>query len=397
MSRLNSSNSKDILQTGKPSRLLQEGGTWTLEIEHLVSVGPHMLRPMIEKVQEPERIVLALEQTSEHGSLRESAIQLLKSGGDAETDRAYVPFRGEWTPDVLLERSELEARSEVQREHELELLRDEVASLKTTVFRLRDESASGSNQLVQQLREDFRSLMRRVEALEEKVASGSFGRASPSPFGSDPPPDEPMDDSQSPSDAESAQLPDAVKLPSSPEEESEPDGEAVEEAGPSLPPKQEIPFRLPTPVAADNCLEMLVGQRINLEPAEKALSSQYDTLYHCPLLTDEDVLIGSLVCDIEAGVWLGGTLLMVPEGSIEEQISSKNPSEDVLEALSEVFNTLSSIFNDIEDNPHIRITKLEKFDPEKYPSLEQPLERIDLKCTGLAGRIAMLRAAPTAP
>ncbi|MEM6960598.1 MAG: hypothetical protein AAF550_02500, partial [Myxococcota bacterium] len=125
--------------------------------------------------------------------------------------------------------------------------------------------------------------------------------------------------------------------------------------------------------------------------------SQYDTLYHCPLLTDEDVLIGSLVCDIEAGVWLGGTLLMVPEGSIEEQISSKNPSEDVLEALSEVFNTLSSIFNDIEDNPHIRITKLEKFDPEKYPSLEQPLERIDLKCTGLAGRIAMLRAAPTAP
>lgn len=64
--------------------------------------------------------------------------------------------------------------------------------------------------------------------------------------------------------------------------------------------------------------------------------------------------VGAIVADLVATVSLGGKLMMLPQGGLEDQVDEGKADEMVVEAVSEVFNNLTSTMNRTPGNPHIR-------------------------------------------
>ncbi|MFT7620547.1 MAG: hypothetical protein ACI97A_004204 [Planctomycetota bacterium] len=74
----------------------------------------------------------------------------------------------------------------------------------------------------------------------------------------------------------------------------------------------------------------------------------------CLLIDDDDQTVGAVVADLTAAVSLGGQLMMLPVGGLEEQIEENSPSAIVIDAVSELFNNFTTVVNSLEENPHVR-------------------------------------------
>ncbi len=70
-----------------------------------------------------------------------------------------------------------------------------------------------------------------------------------------------------------------------------------------------------------------------------------------------------------ATVELGGQLLGVPKAAQEEQIKSGEVEQDLVLAMSEIFNNLSGVVNREEGNPHLKAEAISKTPIDRLPWL----------------------------
>lgn len=113
--------------------------------------------------------------------------------------------------------------------------------------------------------------------------------------------------------------------------------------------------------------------------------------WRIPLLDDAGEEVGAVVADLGAVVLLGGWLIMLPPGSMQEQVAEGSPSEQVREAYAEVVNVLRGEINNTRLNPHVVPGPLAPYgDGPAWQAA--PANRLDLRAdTGLVTiRIAFL-------
>lgn len=99
--------------------------------------------------------------------------------------------------------------------------------------------------------------------------------------------------------------------------------------------------------------------------------------WRIPLLDDGGEEVGAVVADLGTVVRLGGWLIMLPPGSMHEQIAEGRPSEQVREAYAEVVNVLRGEINNTSLNPHVVPGPLAPY--EDGPDWQAaPANRLDL-------------------
>ncbi len=111
----------------------------------------------------------------------------------------------------------------------------------------------------------------------------------------------------------------------------------------------------PDAASLGSLLEMLLGEGVDVSCTEGGES--LDSLgksYGSILVDDADEVVGVILADLTATVSLGGQLMMLPVGGLEDQIDEKDPTNLVIDAVSEVFNNVTVTMNTIEGNPHVR-------------------------------------------
>jgi hypothetical protein len=110
-------------------------------------------------------------------------------------------------------------------------------------------------------------------------------------------------------------------------------------------------------------LDRTLGRTIDLAPvpAESAWDAAAPAIgaWRLPMLDDSGDEIGIVVADTGAVVFLGGTLIMLPENSMREQVADGQPSPPVLEAFAEVVNVLRGVVSNTQRNPHVVPGQLE--------------------------------------
>ena len=89
-----------------------------------------------------------------------------------------------------------------------------------------------------------------------------------------------------------------------------------------------------------------------------------------------------MAADLPATVYLGGSLVMIPENSMQEQVRTADPNEAVIDGISEAFNAIRGAVNRIADNPHVDYTPVAELaspgDSEATAWLCEPSTRMDL-------------------
>lgn len=66
---------------------------------------------------------------------------------------------------------------------------------------------------------------------------------------------------------------------------------------------------------------------------------------------------GAIITDLPATLYIGGKLILLPEASLLDQLNEGRADEPVVEALTEVVNNLRTLYNNIEQNPHVAPTQ----------------------------------------
>lgn len=91
-----------------------------------------------------------------------------------------------------------------------------------------------------------------------------------------------------------------------------------------------------------------------LAPAGSAWNppASSDTVWRIPLLDDDGAEVGTVIADLRTLVLLGGSLIMLPNSSMAEQVADRCPTSPVLEAYAEVVNVLRGVINNTHRNPH---------------------------------------------
>jgi len=169
-------------------------------------------------------------------------------------------------------------------------------------------------------------------------------------------------------------------------------GEAgVDEAGGSDQEKPQRPakrMRPPTKTAMRQSLETLVGEEIALKERSKHVDFTDGTFFRAELHDDDGLLVGTMISDIEATVKLACMLMMLPEDEVQEQLASNEASEDSVETMSEIFNTMSATINNVKSNPHVRTTPLGPLNPQEFEWVKTTKRRIDVD-VGCGGVISI--------
>lgn len=118
-----------------------------------------------------------------------------------------------------------------------------------------------------------------------------------------------------------------------------------------------MPNQFPESHIVAKLLGDLVGAPVELAAVEDAPA--LDRLirpFACVCMDDQGQAVMAMVADLPAAVSLGGQLMMLPEPALKDQVKDRAPSEDVVSAVSEIFNNLTTTINNVEGNPHIRST-----------------------------------------
>jgi len=151
----------------------------------------------------------------------------------------------------------------------------------------------------------------------------------------------------------------------------------------ALPPVREI----------DQALKILIGDKVGVaEVSSKkgpALEDMVSGYFVSRVSDDEGKVVGLLLADLKATIYLGGGLMMVPQSSMAEQVRAGKASEEVVDALSEIFNNVCALINKIKNNTHVRASTAEPFDPTSESWISSPSARRDME-DSYGGRMIMV-------
>jgi hypothetical protein len=151
------------------------------------------------------------------------------------------------------------------------------------------------------------------------------------------------------------------------------------------------PVNLPTAAALSDLVKSLAGADAVLQPADRADWSKLaesGPVYAASFADHDGNEAGAMILDVESALRLAGALLMESEEMVTSLVEEKMMSDEMLDAASEVCNTLMSAFNKVSGNPHLRVSKLELMDARRVSWLAAARKTDDYRYSH-GGRLAM--------
>lgn len=331
----------DLLSGGIPKRLLAKDGKWSLEIVRQVAVERNVYRPHTQRLEGADVILGYLRRTAQFSALAHGAAELL--GDPILESRSYEVVNGEWVMSVLapsyIDELKRQHRVAAQRSQHVQLL-----EVRAECVRLRHANAKLTSRM-----DDFDAQLKALAALVEELK---------------------------------AREPVVIQAPAAApviEKQLQPVAQVQEET--TDPEAAELPkLRLPRAQEFIRCIEQLIGSDVTARESASPLDvTAGGKFFVSQLVDDNDRLVGGIIMDLQATVFLGGTLLMVPEAELNSQVRSRTPSEDSVAASSEVCNALSGSLNNVPDNAHIRTKYLEVLNLADLPWLRKPRVQMTLE------------------
>jgi hypothetical protein len=324
--------STDLLDGGRPRRLILRKGRWYLEVARLVSTGDGVFRPHSQRIEGRAAILETLRRSKTSAALAEAAAKLVDNG--AGGDASFDAVEGRWIPSGLapssikqLGRSDIRTPAEAALVAELTLLRASHEGLLARVARL-ERKLSGDPELGTHAFVDkpvrrhadvpFVATLRQGEALE-----GS----------------EPRD-----------------------YDHAEP-----ERAGFAL------AFAPATAVAAiltEATNEQIPIEELKTPAAEWIVSPERFRVSF--LVDDTGDMAGAILLDTQAIARLGGAMANLESAEIAEQVSAGEPSPDAVGAASELCTRLAMVLNEVPGNPHVRGKALAPIEEQMPDWLSDP-------------------------
>lgn len=157
-------------------------------------------------------------------------------------------------------------------------------------------------------------------------------------------------------------------------------------------------MRLPEPHSVSWLLTALLGEMPRLLVAEDLPGiADLRPGYGCFCIDDDDMPVAAIVVDLRASVAFGSQLMMLPPSGLDRQVKAGAADLLVVDALSEVFNNLTTTLNRVRCNPHVRSTPSlplhELMASDAAGMLKRPSARLDLCATFSCGdgRLVMLK------
>ncbi len=382
------------LSGGSPSRLLCEGGKWVLEVVRHVNVGHDLIRPTTERLTGSRVINSYFTSNPDKDQLARAARELMQTDAGVEP-RCFSAVGGRWIassipPPAAHARAARPAPEATPLETRVGELSAQVvllaavqegllARLARLEGKLREWGNAPPPSRVQHPASGALEYdAEREEQLAIEPAADDYAAEGSQDF-------EAAADEAPPDDALGAEEGGYDEPP--PEEELPADAEGAPEAE-EPPPEERLELRLPHVSELAKCMELLIGGELAAEEAE-ALPVNRTTrdCYAASLLDDTDRAIGLILMDLKATVFLGGTLMMLPRGELEQQLRSFSPGEDSIAASAEICNALTGAINGAQEQ-HVRASALEKFDFRRASWVTDPAQRVDIK-DSFGGRIVV--------
>jgi hypothetical protein len=341
--------------SGSAERLQRASGGWKLEFQQLVYNTPSLLRPRRFAVQGEQAILQQLREFSGHEPLAKDAERLFSRG--ALPDGTYVVRDGRWFPELRPDAMAEDAPPPptaapgISRSA-LDELTKRITALEATV--------SGLQQ----------SLDLALRALAD-----TSGRVSAPPRAaarSESLPAQPATRSQA-----SSAMPPARRA-------------AEPEAAPEV--SQAKVINLPALEALSDLVRSLAGPAALLTNTDRIDWDQVATQQpvFCAVMQDHGGdEAGSMVFDLESALRLAGALLMESDDVVEALLEEKVMSDEMLDAASEVCNTLTSSFNKVSGNTHLRAGKMQPFSEARAAELARARKRDDYRYSH-GGRLSMI-------
>lgn len=346
----------DLLSGGAPTRLVCRDGAWCLEIERLVSVERNVYQPRTQRVVGDDAIVRHLKRTAEDSTLASGASALIRAH-QSDREWCFELAEGQWVA------CEAQARRDSTR-----------PSLVPAV-----------NVTVAELRAELCLLRAAYEGLRERLA-----RAESRP----PAPDWVSSREVSASVPRNAEAPRsaAARTSLAPPAPAavEPPGELASSQPAALTTSTALKF--PAAPAVGCCLDTLIGKKVGVCQLKTATlpPCEEGPCWFSRLIDDQDNEVGVIVADLLATIGLGGALMMIPPAELEVQRKAKRPSEDVLSAMAEVANNLSTTINQQPGGMHVRVKALEPMTADSLDWLKSPAQKTTLELAGGLGRLFLL-------
>jgi hypothetical protein len=342
-------------------------GAWRLEFQQLVYSSPTLLRPRRFSVLGEQAILQQLRELNGNEPLARDAERLFARG--AIPDGAYVVRDGRWLPELAPEQMkepEPPPPSPAERAAEGEAkdsqTRGVLEELVKRVVSLEDG-----------VREMQESLERALTALAQAAASPAAlaqaaGAAAPAAPVAPQPPTAAGAEPQPTAAAAAAPVPEAA------------DG------------FDKKVLNLPPIGALTDLVRGLAGPEASIATGERidwAHISGNMPVFFAVLQDHDGDEAGSMIFDLEAALRLAGALLMESEEMIESLLEEKVMSDEMLDAASEVCNTLTSAFNKVSGNPHLRSGKMQPFTEARSVQLASVRKRDDYRYNQ-GGRLSLV-------
>lgn len=350
--------SGDLLGGGTPKRLVQRQGRWVLEVVRQVAIDRSVYRPHTQQLEGPDVILRYLKRSPQFKGLAAGAVQLLSEPSSGPG--CFDAVNGEWVPSVLapsyIEQLKLQRKRAAQRTIRMQLL-----DLQAECLRLRHAHAAvldRVSQLEEQLGRSPSEVLTRRSKSSAPAATRTRSASADSDIEAEP------ESETGISDAAEQPGPAPADPPTSPE--------PAAESAQATAPRTALQISLPPVSDYVRCIEQLIGGDVSAKEVDDQINFAINELYISTLVDDEGHEAGAILMDIRATVFLGGTLLMVPEDELSEQVANNKPSEDSVAASSEVCSALSGSLNNVDGNPHLRSNFMIALDIAKHAWLESP-------------------------
>lgn len=347
---------------GNAERLQRAAGAWRMEFEQLVYNAPAILRPRRFAVLGEHAILMQLRELSGHEPLAKDAERLFARG--ALPDGVYIARNGRWLPEirpetVVMQPEAPEPEPDRMTSGALEALNERLESLET---------------MVQNLQRSLEIAMRSPAEVDPQPKAATPTAAAPAPAAPEPrrATSGGIETASRSADSIPAQPPAPLPLAAADRRTGK-------------------PVMLPTAAALSDLVKSLAGAEAVLQSAERAdwpKLAESGPVYAASFADHDGIVAGAMLLDIESALRLAGALLMESEEMVTSLLEENMMSDEMLDAASEVCNTLMSAFNKVGGNPHLRVSKLEAMDRGRL-SWIATAGKIDDYRYSQGGRLAM--------
>ena len=143
-------------------------------------------------------------------------------------------------------------------------------------------------------------------------------------------------------------------------------------------------LRLPDASEVVLTLKMAIGEKPPLRQGPPAMDLEKPDrrAFISFLRNDGGGVRGAILVDLNAAVFLGGVMIMMPPAGLEEQVGSGDVSEPILDAMAEINNMLRGVINNCGSNEHVTPDGLQPYSPPEPDGrnawLLSPAVRLDL-------------------